>query len=136
MRLASILVLALLVPNLSVAGGSLATDELDQLIGQMPLVRDFLRSTLTLSNSAYAEVRLGSHFKNLGGTRMGPYTVMAKSKSDGSPLVVVLCTKARFLSKSGKELPDKRIEEAASVQEKLTGVLLLQEGHSEGRPPC
>jgi hypothetical protein len=138
MRLNSLLfIAALILPRLCAAGGTLGTEELGRLIAQMPVVRDLLGSSVRLSDSAFAEVRLGPHFKNLGGARMGPYTIQATSKKDGSALVVVLCTKARFLNSAGQELPEARIEEAASIDEKLTGVMLLQEDSaSAGRPPC
>jgi hypothetical protein len=137
MRLKRIFIAALIVPKLCVAGGTLGTDELGLLISQMPVVRDLLSSSVRLSDSAFAEVRLGPHFKNLSGARMGPYTIQATSKKDGSALIVVLCTKTRFLSSTGQELPEARIEEAASIEEKLTGVMLRQEGSAaDGRPPC
>jgi hypothetical protein len=136
MRLNTILLVALIVPKLSIAGGTLSTVELGPLMGQMPEVRDFLRSSLRLSDSAYAEVRLGPDFINLSGARMGPYTIDAKSGKDGKLLVVVLCTKARFLDSKGHELPATRINQAASIAEKLTGVMLRQEGDVAARPLC
>jgi hypothetical protein len=136
MRLNTILLVALIVPKLGIAGGTLSTVELGPLMGQMPEVRDFLRSSLRLSDSAYAEVRLGPDFINLSGARMGPYTIDAKSEKDGKPLVVVLCTKPRFLDSKGHELPATRINQAASIAEKLTGVMLRQEGDVAARPLC
>jgi len=94
---------------------------------QMPAVQDVIDAGMDLSGSALAEIRLGPHFKYLGGTRMGPYTIRAKSKKDGSALVVVLCTKARFSTKSGQELSEARIEEAVAIEERLTGVMVRQE---------
>lgn len=137
MRLNRILLAALVIPKLCAAGGTLGTDELDLLIGQMPVVRDLLSSSLRLSDSAFAEVRLGPDFKHLSGARIGPYTIQARSRKDGRVLLVVLCTKTRFLSATGQELPEARIEEAASIDETLTGVMLRQEGSAaDGRPPC
>lgn len=136
MRLNKLFLVALLVPKLSIAGGTLGTDELRLLMGQMPEVRDFLRSSLRLSDSAFAEVRLGPDFINLSGARMGPYTIDAKSEKDGKPLVVVLCTRARFLDSKGRELPETRIYQAASIEETLTGVMLRQEGQGTARPLC
>lgn len=134
MRLPLIFIVALMIPKLSIAGGTLGTDELSPLIAQMPVIRDLLYSSVILSDSAYAEVRLGPHFKKLGGARMGPYSIEAKSKKDGSTLVVILCTKVRFLSSSGKELPEARIEAAESIEEKLTGVMLRQDEHAPSEP--
>jgi len=126
---------ALLVPGLSLAGGTLGTVELDSLLAQRPALRDFLRSTLRLSDSAFAEVRLGSHFTHLGGARLGPYTISATSLQGGKPIEVVLCTTARFLDRNGKDLPENRIEEATATRETLTGVMLREEGQSGG-PSC
>lgn len=136
MRLNKLLLVALFVPTLSIAGGTLGTDELRLLMGQMPEVRDFLRSSLRLSDSAFAEVRLGPDFINLSGARMGPYTIDAKSEKDGKPIVVVLCTRVRFLDSKGRELPETRIYQAASIEETLTGVMLRQEGQVTARPLC
>lgn len=136
MRLKTIILVAFTVPTLGIAGGTLSTRELHPLMGQMPAVRDFLRSSLHLSESAYAKVRLGPDFINLSGTRIGPYTIDAKSTKDGTPLVVVLCTSARFLDSKGRKLPDARITQAASIEEKLTGVMLRQEGDDTAQPPC
>jgi hypothetical protein len=136
MRLKTIFLVAFIVPGLSVAGGTLSTNELDPLMGQMPAVRDFLRSNLRLSESAYAEVRLRPDFINLSGARMGPYTIDAKSTKDDKPLVVVLCTNARFLDSKGRKLPEARITQATSIEEKLTGVMLRQEADDTAQPPC
>lgn len=137
MRLHRLFIAALIVPKLCIAGGTLETTELYRLIGQMPVVRDILSSSVHLSDSAYAEVRLGPQFKRLEGARIGPYSVQATSTKDGSALVVVLCTKARFLNSTGQKLAEAKIEEAVSIDEKLTGVMLLQESNaSADRPPC
>lgn len=136
MRLKTVLLVAFIIPRLSIAGGTLGTNELGRLMGQMPEVRDLLRSSLRLSESAYAEVRLGPDFINLSGTRTGPYTIDATSKKDGKHLLVVLCTSARFLDSKGRELPDARITEATSINEKLTGVMLRQDVDAAARPRC
>lgn len=136
MRLKTIFLVAFIVPRLSVAGGTLGTRELDPLMAQMPAVRDFLRSNLRLSESSYAEIRLGADFINLSGARIGPYTIDAKSTKDDKPLVVVLCTSARFFDSKGQELPETRIVQAVSIKEKLAGVLLREKTDDTARPPC
>lgn len=136
MRIKSAILVSFLVPGLAIAGGTLSTSELDVLIKQMPVVRDFLRSSLRFSDSAYAEVRLGPDFVNLSGARTGPYTIDARSAKDGVPLVVVLCTSTRFLDKKGRQLPDAQITQAVSIEEKLTGVMLRQEGNDATQPSC
>lgn len=136
MRLTIVLFTGLFLPLFCKAGGTLGTEELDGLISQKPEIRDFLRSSVRLSNSAYAEVRLGSHFKHLGGARMGPYTIGAKSLKEYRPFLVVLCTKSRFLDRKGNALPEDRMTEATSMDEKLTAVMLRQENEIESRPAC
>lgn len=136
MRLKSIFLVAFIIPGLSFAGGTLSTNELNSLMGQMPAVRDVLRSNLRLSESAYAEVRFGPDFINLSGARMGPYTIDARSTKDGKPFVVVFCTRVRFLDEKGQKLPDTRITQAASIEEKLTGVMLREASVDAAQPPC
>jgi hypothetical protein len=136
MRLKSMFMLALIVPKLGIAGGTLGTDELGDLLAQMPAVRDLIHANLVLSESAFAQIRLGSHFKELGGARVGPYTIGATSKKDDGAVLVVLCTKARFLDKAGHEVPEARIEQAVSIDEKLTGVMLRQGGTPFDPPGC
>lgn len=130
-----ILLLATLIRP-ALAGGTLGSEELDALLKQQPDVREFLTSTLKLSDSAYAEVRLGEHFKNLGGARIGPYTIQAKSLKDGRSIEVVLCTHTRFLDDNWKELPEDRIETASKIDEKLVAVLLQQPDEKRGKPLC
>jgi hypothetical protein len=136
MRIKPFILVALMLPGLSRAGGALSTNELEVLMKQMPGVRDFLRSSLRFSDSAYAEVRLGPDFINLSGARVGPYMIDAKSVKDGAPIVIVLCTSTKFLDSKGRQLPQARITQAVSVEEKLTGVMLRQEGNDTAQPPC
>jgi hypothetical protein len=136
MRLKTIFLLAFIVPKLSLAGGTLGTDELGPLLAQMPVVREFLRSSLRLSESAYSPIRLGPDFVHLSGARTGPYEIDATAINDGKPLVVVLCTSIRYLDSKGHELPGARINQAVSIEEKLTGVMLRQEGGGSAQPLC
>jgi hypothetical protein len=136
MRIKPFILVALMLPGLSRAGGTLGTNELEVLMKQMPGVRDFLRSSLRFSDSAYAEGRLGPHFINLSGARTGPYTINATSVKDGAPIVIVLCTSTKFLDSKGRQLPETRITQAISIEEKLTGVMLRQGGDDTAQPPC
>jgi len=136
MRIMPFILVVLMFPGLSTAGGTLRTTELEVLMKQMPAVRDFLRSSLHFSDSAYAEVRLGPDFINLSGARTGPYTIDAKSVKDDTAIVIVLCTSTKFLDSKGRQLPEARITQAVSVEEKLTGVMLRQEGDDTAQPPC
>jgi hypothetical protein len=58
MRLNRIFIAALVIPKLCAAGGTLGTDELHLLISQMPVVRDLLSSSVRLSDSAFAGIRM------------------------------------------------------------------------------
>jgi hypothetical protein len=136
MRLKSVLLIALLLPKLGVAGGSIGPNQMDVLMAQMPEIREFLRSTLMLSDGAYAEIRLGPSFMHLSGAQVGPYQIEATSLKDGKPLLVVLCTKSRFLDAKGRELPGNRIEQAVRIEEKLEGVLLRKAGNVNASSLC
>ncbi len=125
MRLCTIFLAALLVPQIGVAGGTLRTMELHPLMRQMPEVWAVSRS-LTLSSMAYAEVRLGNHFAHLSGGRTGPYSIQATSRRTGKPLVLVLCTQVRFLDRGGRELSDDDMHQATELRETLTAIFLSQ----------
>jgi hypothetical protein len=119
----------------SFAGGSLGSDELLPLLAQKPEIRDAILSSLVLSDSAFGEVRLGSHFTHLGGERLGPYTIRAKVKQSGKPIQLVLCTTSRFLSQSGRPLSEDDMFDAVRVEEKLDFVMLRDAG-AQSRPGC
>lgn len=67
-------------------GGTMGTSELQGLLDQQPAARDALLATVRLSDSAFGEVRFGSHFVHLGGMRAGPYTIPACSKARNESL--------------------------------------------------
>lgn len=83
-------------------------------------------SSLVLSDSAFAEIRLGSHFIYLGGARVGPYTIRATLKQSQREVEIVLCTKARFLDDQGSELPGDKRMQATRIDEKLIIVMLKE----------
>ena len=69
---------------------------------------------------------------------MGPYTFMAKpmaTRSSGE-LEVIICTNARFLDKSGKQLNDSNIEDAVRLEETLASVQVRDRRADAGRPVC
>ncbi len=120
------------------AGGSVEFKVVDQLIRQQPVIYGWLRSSLVLPDTAFAEVRFGSHFKHLSGGRMGPYTFMAKpirSTSNGE-IEVIVCTHVRFLGESGKELADSEIEDAVRLEETLASVQVRDKRRDRGSPTC
>lgn len=108
------------------AGGTMNAEELKQLIGQKPAIGEALAYSFELSDSAYAEIRLGSHFKYLGGARVGPYTIQATLKTSHKRIFVILCTKARFLDDRGVELQPGKEEYAQGIDEKLISVVLVE----------
>lgn len=119
-----------------VAGGTLGTDELGSLLQQQPGVHEALTSSLNLAETAYAEVRLGSHFVHLGGARVGPYTIKATLKQSLKDIEVILCTKARFLGHDGSELSAPGSENAARIDEQLVTVMLREPAASAAKPGC
>ena len=118
------------------AGGTLDSKELEPLIRQQPTVREALLSSLVLSNSAYAELRLGSHFIHLGGARVGPYTIKATLKESHKEVEVILCTKARFLDDQGSELLEDKRMQATRIDEKLIIVILKEPSTIFASPEC
>lgn len=108
------------------AGGTMNTEELKQLIAQKPAIGETLAYSFELSDSAYAEIRLGSHFTHLGGARVGPYTIQAALKPSHKRIVVILCTKARLLDEQGVELQPGKEEYARRIDEKLVSVVLVE----------
>jgi hypothetical protein len=133
-----LVVFGLVVSGLCSAGGSVEFKVVDQLIRQQPTMYRWLSSSLVLPDSAYAEVRFGSHFKHLSGGRMGPYTFIAKptASSASGEIEIIVCTDVRFLDESGKHLPDSRIEDAARLEEKLASVQVRDGRGAGGSPVC
>lgn len=131
-------ILGLAAPGLCGAGGSVEFSVVDQLIRQQPAIYGWLSSSLVLPDTAFAEVRFGPHFKHLSGGRMGPYTFMAKPRASRSTreIEVTICTNARFLDKSGKQLLDSNIEDAVRLEEKLASVQVRDRRADVGRPVC
>ena len=131
-------ILGLAAPGLCSAGGSVEFSVVDQLIRQEPAIHSWLSSSLVLPDTAFAEVRFGSHFKHLSGGRMGPYTFVAKpmASSFTSEIEVIVCTTTRFLDKSGKQLLDSNIEDAVRVEEKLASVQVRGKRGDALRPVC
>ena len=122
--------------DVAVAGGTISLDELEPLLRQKPEIQAFLMSSLEMDRTAMAAVRLGSHFKALGGTRVGPYLIQARPKTPGNSRVleVVLCTDARFFDESEKETEDEA--NAVRLVEKLTVVMLRELDAAPPIPSC
>jgi hypothetical protein len=138
-RILFALVIAL-VPLTCAAGGSVEFDQIDRLLRQSPQVRVALLRSLSFPDSAYAEIRLGSHFRHLSAYRLGPYTFEAHVKgsaTDRGAVMVTLCTTHEFLDGAGKPLPDGSDLEfdATRVRERVTGVILREAGDAAATCP-
>lgn len=116
------------------AQGTLSFKELEPLLKQQPATRAWMAESLKLPDSAVAEVRLGNHFVNLGGKRVGPYYFEAQSKTGKSVLWIGLCTQRVFQDKAGKILPEDKETQAAKVTENLVSVLVADKP-AKGEPP-
>ena len=116
------------------AGATLGTNELEILLRQQPAVHEALESSIKLSETAYAETRLGPHFAHLGGARVGPYTVRGMLKQSHKEIELVLCTEADFIDAGGAKLTEAVFENAVRVEERLTAVVLRE--RSDPRPAC
>ena len=123
------------MPYSTYAGGTIDLHELDSLFSEQPEATKGLRFTLEFPAVAWAEVRLGSHFKALGGARMGPYSFKARVRSSNRE-VEVLCTSGRFLNSKGEELPESQMFEAARLEEHLVTLLLRDVSTTRGAPSC
>ena len=124
------------MPYSTYAGGTIDLHELDSLFSEQPEATKALRFTLEFPAVAWAEVRLGSHFKALGGARMGPYSFKARVRSSNHEVEVVLCTSGRFLNSKGEELPESQMFEAARLEEHLVTLLLRDVSTTRGAPSC
>jgi len=140
MRLFYLTLAMALFPLTCSAGGTVEFEHIDRLLQQKPQVRAFLLESLAMPGSAYAEVRLGPHFKQLSAYRLGPYTLQAQRKGGSAhgAVLVSLCTKYQFLDDSGKVISAGTDQElnAAQVQEELTAVVLREIGESNTAPDC
>ena len=122
--LAAVLVLG--VAQGAAAGGTLGTEELDPLLAQKPVLRAALLGAFNLSESAFGAVRLGHHFPNLSGRRLGPYFILATAKQSHEPVQIVLCTSYAFIGNQGQVLSEAEQESASAVSETLVSVMLVE----------
>jgi hypothetical protein len=131
-----ILLACALAPSTCIAGGTVGLSEIDPLLWQRPGLRNFLTSSLDLSDTVMAAVRFGPQFEHLSGARMGPYMIEARPKGskDGRPVELVLCTDARFLDESGKVVESEI--NATRVEEKLTAIMVREVGSLPAIPSC
>lgn len=130
----------LFIGNSCLAGGTLDESQVVQLLDQKPQIKEFVVQTFDMPKGAYAEIRLGSHFKHLGGARLGPYSVMVtpKGSSSFSPVVLTLCTEYQFIGRNGKLIKEESpgFFDATEVKETLLSVQLRQASEFSNRPNC
>ena len=132
------LLAAFLWPGASFAGGSLDFAQVEQLLREQPATYRWLSTTLVFPSGAYAEVRLGPHFRALGGARIGPYSFLAERRgaSPTSRVEVTACTRYRFLDAQGVELPESDIEKATKIDEHLLAILVRDPQTNMNRSLC
>jgi hypothetical protein len=130
-----IVLICVMFPSVCIGGGTVSLVEIDSLLRQKPIVRNFLMSSLNMDNTVMAAVRFGSHTK-LGGLHMGPYMIHARPRTpeNGSALEVVLCTDVRFFDESGQVTEDEI--NAVRLEEKLTAVMLREANSAPPIPSC
>ena len=126
--------LVLLVAGRLRAGGSVDFADVRKILHQKPAIESLLLDDLIVDPAGWG-VRLGNHFKHLGGARIGPYVFSAKSRAvkSGGKLEVTICTQVTFLDARGN--PAKDLLEASAFREKLSQVV-VREGSAEGFASC
>ncbi len=88
------------------AGGSVGFDQAARVISQDSKVERFVREVLDVRQDGIA-VRLGPHFKHLGGARVGPYSFEARIKgSKDYTLEITVCTEIHWIDAAGKDAAD------------------------------
>jgi hypothetical protein len=121
-----VILLVLFTASRLSAGGTVDYRDVRHLLRQQPAIERLIASSVDVASTGVA-VRLGNHWKHLGGMRVGPYVFAARprnSRDEGFDLVV--CTQVTFLTASGKETRDP--DDAASVREQLVSVGLMPAG--------
>ena len=111
------------------ADGSMSTEEVLAILKKNKVLHEYVTSTLELDSVA-SGVRLGRHFEELGGLRVGPYQLMAKPKGaeDFTMVLVVECSQ-EFVDKDGKVFDmdtdfEEATKKAVDVKEEVISVSL------------
>jgi hypothetical protein len=103
------------------AGGSIALEEIMPLLEKAPAMVKWLNDTLDLDTVGDA-TRIGQNVNpRLGGTRIGPYTILAKPKGAPEPYIfeVTIETTQSFRDAKGKSVD---VSKAHSVEEKFESI--------------
>jgi len=125
-------------PGASIGGGTLDFAKVEQLLREQPATYRWLSTTLVFPSSAYAGVRLGSHFPAIGGAHIGPYSFLAERRGAGptSRIEVTVCTRYRLLDAQGVELPESDLEKATKIDEHLLAILVRDPQTNMNRSLC
>lgn len=116
--------LCALIPGQGYPEGSCTWDEARALLEQSPDLLSHVEQTLTVEPTGFA-LRLGSHYTDLSGLRVAPFTFRALSK--GNPpvaLELVIEAELAFFDHAGKPVAATDSQKAHQVRQTLTHVLL------------
>jgi hypothetical protein len=125
-RLIALLTALLLGAPLAQAGGSVDSETILAILKKgQPELWAYLSSTLEFA-PAGSGIRLGAHFGELHGSRIGPYYIKARPKgATDYTLMLVVETDGHWVDKAGNPLP--KAKPGQSVEEHLQGADHLEE---------
>ena len=134
-RFSAVFPLGLLCAPFARAGGTVGFEEVESILKQKPEVFATLKAEYSLPDSAFAEVRLGPHFKHLSGARTGPYTFLAQKRGQKgtAKTQVLVCTDVQFISSAGRPLAWPTREQATGIRETLASISFHE---CDVRPVC
>jgi hypothetical protein len=126
-----VVVLVLSLRAAAWAGGSFALEDIKPLLEQEPVLAKWLTDGLDLDETGSA-TRIGQNVNaHLGGTRVGPYVLLAKPKGVAGPftLEVTVETEISFLNAAGKSVD---LPKARQILEKMSSITVR--AYKEGQP--
>lgn len=129
--LLGISILVSLLGHSAWAGGSFSLDDLKPILAQEPVIEKWLTDGLDLDETGDA-VRIGQNVNpRLGGTRIGPYVLLAKPKGASGPFTLEVTVETELLCRNsaGKTVD---ISKASVIEEKLSSVSVRP--HKETQP--
>ena len=98
------------------AGGSFSVDEFMLILEQQPAIAQWIADSLDLDETGTA-MRIGQEVNpNLGGMRIGPYTILAKPKGADGPFTLELTMETQMdcLDDSGNSV---EFDKATAIEE-------------------
>tara|TARA_R110002096_G_scaffold100173_5_gene221979 strand:- start:11758 stop:12711 length:954 start_codon:yes stop_codon:yes gene_type:complete len=126
---------ALMLPQITSAGGSVSWDDVVPLLSQNRKLQSFVEMTFDVVPAGTA-TRLGKQFENLDGQRVAPYVFSAKPRGsgDGYPFNLVIDAEIQFLDAEGNALDESGAEiNAAQIRQVLAGIRLEPVEESEAQ---